>query len=789
MTKTTMLNICLLRARALPSALVLLSSVASAAFAQQARLVAPLPSTNNTAAALGSNGVTFGTVNTGNTSAPSTLTFTFTTAGSGVTVKVLTLGAINQDFVDAGTGTCTTNGAAHTYATGDTCSVVVTFSPRFNGPRNGAIVLANGTSEVATGYLQGYGYGPQIAYLPGTQSMVGQGFSGPNSVAVDGSGNVYTASIGLDSIEEYVVADGSTKTLGSGFLLPGGVAVDGAGNVYVADTYNNVVKEILASDGSMVTLGSGFIMPNSVAVDGGGNVYVADIGNNAVKEIVAVDGSVRTLGSGFNAPAGVAVDGSGNVYVAGLNDGTVKEIVAATGKVQTLGTGFNLPHDVAVDGLGNVYVTDTYNNAVKEISVTDGSLRTVGSGLNIPNGVTVAANGDVYIADYNNNRVVLVDVATPPVVTFATPTQAGTTDTADGAQVFTEENIGSAPLTLAAGSGTNPVLTSGFNLVSGGATTCPATGGTLSSTAPLASNASCSYAVTFTPATNGAVQGKLTLTDNNLAAFGTGVANSQIVLLNGTGIGTVTITVTGTLGAATVGTSYTGSFAGAGGTAPYTFSATGLPPGLSLSAAGALSGTPTTIGSYTLVVTAKDANGNLGSSSFPLSVVASTLDFQLSVVGTQTQTIPLSGTAQYTVSVSPATGSIPYAVSFTVSGIPTSYRAVFMPSSVTPGSSTVQTQLTIQPNTSIAADRALKTSTYGVMAGILLLPFLAASGVRRRMPHSLFSALLVIAGLATALSMSGCVATHTNAASYDVLVTASGGGHQHAVHVALSVQP
>ena len=44
-----------------------------------------------------------------------------------------------------------------------------------------------------------------------------------------------------------------------------------------------------------------------------------------------------------------------------------------------------------------------------------------------------------------------------------------------------------------------------------------------------------------------------------------------------------------------------------GGTAPYTWSATGLPPGLSISTGGVISGTPTTAGTYNTTVTARDS--------------------------------------------------------------------------------------------------------------------------------------------------------------------------------------
>lgn len=52
-----------------------------------------------------------------------------------------------------------------------------------------------------------------------------------------------------------------------------------------------------------------------------------------------------------------------------------------------------------------------------------------------------------------------------------------------------------------------------------------------------------------------------------------------------------------------------------GGKAPYTYTATGLPSGLSMSTAGRVTGTPTAIGTFKTVVTVRDANGKTASAS------------------------------------------------------------------------------------------------------------------------------------------------------------------------------
>lgn len=107
-----------------------------------------------------------------------------------------------------------------------------------------------------------------------------------------------------------------------------------------------------------------------------------------------------------------------------------------------------------------------------------------------------------------------------------------------------------------------------------------------------------------------------------IAPLGSSAANFAI-----TG-GCPTITVNpSTLPAGTRGTAYSRTFTQTGGTGAITWSRSAgtLPSGLTLSAAGVLSGTPTATGSFSFTIKATDANGCMGTRAYTLIINCPTI--------------------------------------------------------------------------------------------------------------------------------------------------------------------
>jgi len=187
-----------------------------------------------------------------------------------------------------------------------------------------------------------------------------------------------------------------------------------------------------------------------------------------------------------------------------------------------------------------------------------------------------------------------------------------------------------------------------------------------------------------------------------------------------------------TLTAAKVGVKYSKALTASGGTAPYTFAVTGgsLPPGLSLSSAGVLSGTATAGGSFSFTVTATDSHSITGSQGYSLTVNAATITVKPSSLLAATAGVKYSakftasgGTASYTFALT--AGSLPAGLTLSstgaLSGTPTAggtftftVTATDSSTGTGPYSGSHSYTLTVNPATISLSPTTLTAATAGV---------------------------------------------------------------------------
>jgi hypothetical protein len=165
--------------------------------------------------------------------------------------------------------------------------------------------------------------------------------------------------------------------------------------------------------------------------------------------------------------------------------------------------------------------------------------------------------------------------------------------------------------------------------------------------------------ITGTPSTVGNFSFTVQVRDNN------SVTTTEAFTL--AIVSALTITSAPTLPVGAVGVSYSQSVVVVGGTSPYTWSISsgGLPAGLSLApASGAITGSPTSAGSFTFTVQVMDSTSLTQTKAFTIVVVA----------GLTVTTAPVlpsdSVGVSYTATLAAAGGQSPYTWSVTAGGLP-----------------------------------------------------------------------------------------------------------------------
>jgi hypothetical protein len=274
---------------------------------------------------------------------------------------------------------------------------------------------------------------PTFAASFAPPSNVEGGFSEPDAVAVDPSGNIWVADSGHNRVLEfneerqYVRQFGSEGTGEGQFQGILGIATNASGDVYVSGSDRvqefSPTGEFLRQFGSPGSGNGQFVYPDGIAVDSGGNVWVLDSLNYRVQEFSpsgAYLGQFGSQGSGngqLGWTSGLAFSG-GNLYVADPVNSRVQEFSTAGTYIAQFGSSGagngqfrGLWGIAASPTTGNLYVTDWVANRVQEFSPSGAFIAAFGSAghgngqFSFPLAVAVSAADDVYVVDTGNNRV------------------------------------------------------------------------------------------------------------------------------------------------------------------------------------------------------------------------------------------------------------------------------------------------------------------------------------------------------------------------------------------------
>jgi hypothetical protein len=175
-------------------------------------------------------------------------------------------------------------------------------------------------------------------------------------------------------------------------------------------------------------------------------------------------------------------------------------------------------------------------------------------------------------------------------------------------------------------------------------------------------------------------------------------------------------------------------------------------------------------------------------------------DFTLATGGSGTsQTVQPGGTATFTLPMSPSGGAtFPAAVTFSASGLPTGFTAMFSPSSLAAGSNATSVTLTIQVPQTAMLEKSRQTGRSLPLVALAMLMLPLAGGVKRsnKWLWRLVLIMILLAGVGGVVTLTGCGGSGSgnNASSgsqpqtYTVTVAATSGALTHSTTVTLTVQ-
>ena len=640
------------------------------------------------------------------------------------------------------------NACGVSLAANSDCALSLTFDPTQTGAASGTLTLtdAAGTQTVA---LSGTGAAAAADALSpttiGFPSTVEGQLSSPQIVTLSNNGDLTLTSIAVTTTAGFI----ASSTCGTSLGPHASCAISVVFAPPTVGTVTGSLQVVDAIQTQTVALAGTGLLPPAIAVAPAQLVFATTLTGQASAPL-----ALRVTNSGGAPMSNVGFQISGAAATSFSWSGSTCAATLASGSSCTVQVGFT---PAAAGPLSAMLVVSSSTAGVTPVQVPLSGIGQVVSGISI----------------------------TPAQMTFTQPT-VGQASAAQTATITNTSAVAAIGLALSA--------STSFSVVQ---STCTST---------LASGASCSAGVVFTPAGNETVTGALSVTSTSFlnaataVLTGIGGAAGSIQLQPAalsfpvTGVGNtsatqaVTLSNNGSMALVALALTTSPGFQLASTTC-------GSSLAINASCTAHLSFAPSSAGQQTGNLTVA-SSALAASAQVPLSAMG--FDFSVTAQGQSSQTVASGQTASYGLALAPLSGSSG-TFTFTCSSLPSHTSCAFNPASEAVAANTSGT-VTVNIATGVSSSSAQNTLPDGVLiarpvllvaCGLLALPF-----AMRRRRHSAFLLLLLLLCLGGLTSCGGSGGggtpppppnNQTPAGTYSVAVTATSCGVSHKVTLTLTV--